>query len=340
MKLKSENKVFKSLPLILLVLVSILTGFFIRDIFSDHARAFPQHREIREGGYKYINPLVACQSSAEAEENSEIKPLKQRIERSIEDQIRGKRIADASVYFRELNSGEWVSIRLSEKFSPASLLKVPVMIVVLKEEEKNPHFAEEKIEFSAPTPLGVDPNYKPSKLLKVGKSYTVEDLLYRMIVFSDNDASSLLVDRLDRKYLEDLTDKLYHEFGVPPFQNVDFMTVEEYAAFFRILFNATYLSREMSEKALGLLVKTEFKEGLHGGVPSGIPIAHKFGERQYGKNNETKQLHDCGIVYYPNHPYLLCVMTRGNSFEYLDDSIREISRIVYEDVDHSVRKQS
>ena len=338
MKLKSDKKVFNSLSPILLVLVGILTGFFIRDFFSDHARAIPQYREIREGGYNYINPLVACQSAAEAKENSEIIPLKQRIEKSIEDQIREKRIADASVYFRLLDSGKWVSIRSSEKFSPASLLKVPVMIIVLNEEEKMPHFAEEKIEFSAPTPLSVEPNYKPSKLLKAGESYTVDDLLYRMIVYSDNNAMSLLLDKLDRKFSKDLIDKLYQEFGVPSPQNIDYMTVEEYAAFFRILYNATYLSREMSEKALSLLVKTEFKEGLNGGVPSDIPIAHKFGERQFGKNNETKQMHDCGIVYYPNNPYLLCVMTRGNSFEYLDNSIREISRIVYEDVDHSIRK--
>jgi len=27
------------------------------------------------------------------------------------------------------------------------------------------------------------------------------------------------------------------------------------------------------------------------------------------------QLHDCGIVYYPETPYLLCVMTKGWNFE-------------------------
>ena len=58
-----------------------------------------------------------------------------------------------------------------------------------------------------------------------------------------------------------------------------------------------------------------------------------------GSNQEIKQLHDCGIVYYPKHPYLLCVMTRGDSFEYLDDTIRDISHLVYQEVNEHYQEQ-
>ena len=113
------------------------------------------------------------------------------------------------------------------------------------------------------------------------------------------------------------------------------MSVEEFATFFRVLYNATLLSKDMSEKALDLLARAEFKEGLVEGVPASVTVAHKFGERVFGSNGEIKELHDCGIVYYPEHPYLLCVMTKGSSFEYLDDGIREISHIVYEKVNRT-----
>ena len=93
----------------------------------------------------------------------------------------------------------------------------------------------------------------------------------------------------------------------------------------------------MSEKALSYMSEVDFKQGLVAGVPGGIAIAHKFGEKTVGASGEIKQLHDCGIVYYPNNPYLLCVMSRGDSFEYLDDTIREISHIVYEEVDRQQR---
>jgi len=335
MSADSQKKFPKWLTPIGLLLFGVVAGFFLRGIFPHHARTIPQHQEIREGGYSYINPLVACESSEDAEENTQLKAMKRKLEKAIEDQIKRKWTTDAAVYFRLLNSGRWISIKSNDTFSPGSLLKVPVMIAVLKEEERRPSFAGDKIIFRAPTPLGAEPNYKPSKILEAGESYTVDDLLYRMIVYSDNDAMYLLMATLDKKFYEDLVNELNREFSVPPPQSGDYMTVEEYAAFFRVLFNATYLSKEMSEKALGLLVKTEFNEGLNGGVPSRIPIAHKFGERVYGRNNEAKQLHDCGIVYYPDHPYLLCVMTTGTSFEYLDDGIREISRIVYEGVDRT-----
>jgi hypothetical protein len=56
-----------------------------------------------------------------------------------------------------------------------------------------------------------------------------------------------------------------------------------------------------------------YNDGLKAGIPANIELAHKFGERGIiGMNGrEQKQLHDCGIIYYPKHPYILCIMTRG-----------------------------
>ena len=66
-------------------------------------------------------------------------------------------------------------------------------------------------------------------------------------------------------------------------------------------------------------------------MPSDIQIAHKFGERGIARvgKPEQKQLHDCGIVYYPKRPYLLCVMTRGEDFDKQARIIQDISKIVY-----------
>ena len=68
-------------------------------------------------------------------------------------------------------------------------------------------------------------------------------------------------------------------------------------------------------------------------MPPSIGVVHKFGERSLGPNGETKQLHDCGIVYYPNHPYLLCIMTRGTSFEPLRKTIAGTSQLFYAELD-------
>jgi len=110
------------------------------------------------------------------------------------------------------------------------------------------------------------------------------------------------------------------------------MSVKDYSSFFRILYNASYLSKEMSSKALKLLTQVNFNKGLVAGLPKGVKIAHKFGERGYALN-DIKQLHDCGIVYHPRKTYLICVMTKGNKIEDLEYIIQKISKFIYQTVD-------
>jgi hypothetical protein len=88
----------------------------------------------------------------------------------------------------------------------------------------------------------------------------------------------------------------------------------------------------MSEKALSLLNKSDLKNGLAAGLPNNIIIADKFGERN-NLDDGVKQLHDCGIIYYPDNLYYLCVMTKGSSFEDLEKILKNISAITYNEVD-------
>jgi hypothetical protein len=41
------------------------------------------------------------------------------------------------------------------------------------------------------------------------------------------------------------------------------------------------------------------------------------------------ELSDCGVVYYPKHPYLLCVMTSAKDIPTASTVIANISRIAY-----------
>ena len=111
-----------------------------------------------------------------------------------------------------------------------------------------------------------------------------------------------------------------------------FQSAYKVASPFRILYNATYLGQDLSELALEFLAQSEFRSGLVAGVPAGIVVAHKFGEKADAASGQV-QLHDCGIVYHPANPYLLCVMSRGPDFESLDDLIADVSRTVYAEVE-------
>jgi beta-lactamase class A len=169
---------------------------------------------------------------------------------------------------------------------------------------------------------------QPTQEMEPGKSYLVNDLIDRMITQSDNNASDLLMANIDIKSL----DQTFEDIGLKSIdysQQEDYMTVKDYAAFFRTLYNASYLDRDMSEKALALLAHTQFNQGLAAGLPQGTAIAHKFGEKHYLINNLI-QLHDCGIIYLPDHPYILCVMSRGNSLGSLENIIGQISQKTYQ----------
>jgi beta-lactamase class A len=156
-----------------------------------------------------------------------------------------------------------------------------------------------------------------------------------MIIYSDNNAAALVTEVLGKEKIINAS----REMGVEVPENTDgfSITVKTYSSFFRILFNASYLDRETSEAALGLLAATEFNKGITRDLPSSIKVAHKFGERNFEKEGYV-QLHDCGIVYYPEHPYLICVMSRGKNFYNLEDFIATVSKELYLSVDREIKK--
>jgi beta-lactamase class A len=123
-----------------------------------------------------------------------------------------------------------------------------------------------------------------------------------------------------------------------PARKDDMLAFNSYASFYRVLFNASYLSREMSERALRYLSKTAFQDGIISGVPPDIDVAAKYGERTARdpakeRGPEVMQFHEFGIVYHPARPYMIGVMVRGSDARELAKTIRDISELVYEEVD-------
>jgi beta-lactamase class A len=236
-----------------------------------------------------------------------------------------------SLYFRDLNEGQWAGVNEKEVFSPASLLKVPLLISLLHQAENEPNLLNKKVIISADDLFDrMSQNINFENNVLVNQEYSIWEITESMIKKSDNTATAALIKNIKN----DDIGSVFRSVGVPykdSISEVD-VRVKDYAGFFRILYNASYLNREMSEKALELLTESEYKDGIVAGVPSNIKVAHKFGERSFGDLNTDLQLHDCGIVYYPNKPYILCIMTRGNDFKNQAKSIRDLSKYIYGEV--------
>lgn len=245
-------------------------------------------------------------------------------------------ISHLSVFYRNLNNWWSFGINEKEEFSPASLMKLPILIAYMKKAESIPWFLDQKISYKKDKAL---PDYKqnipPEEQLQEWEEYTLREICEYMIKYSDNHASSFLEKNIPFEDLQKTFTDIWVSF--PEFKNWQFdnnVKIVDYASFFRILFNASYLNRQNSEKALKLLSQIEFQQWINQWLPDEILVSHKFGERGIVWSNwrEEKQLHDCGIIYYPNHPYVLCVMTRGYSRDVLKDTISEVSNMVYNEV--------
>lgn len=266
-------------------------------------------------------------------EFSELRPFDHKVMTLIDGFKAAGDAADVAVYFRDLDNGPLFGLGTDAKFAPASLMKVPLMMAVLKEAEADPSLLPRMLRNDAPSPVLSDFN---PPLLKPAEEYSVDELLRAMIASSDNDAVVMLRTVVGDEPLN----AVFRDFGlvIPEVRTADDnMTVKEYATFFRVLYNASYLSKAMSQKALEYLSASEFKQALVAGVPPGTIVAHKFGERTFA-DSDTKQLHDCGIVYYRPQPYLACIMTRGDDFAKLSGVIREVSALIYAEVEAHRRR--
>jgi len=324
---KNKKRGITTLHMLFITSVALTAGLLLGRygvaealITSDHALRDKDNR------YQHINPLLECNPFGNVS-NHKVQTMKALVGSTIQDEKDYGNVDHVSVYFRDLNNGPWFGIGEGDKFMPGSLLKVPFMIALFKIAEHQPFFLSKQVVFhKKDSPLME--YFKPEVILEEGKMYTIEELIRRMIVYSDNDATLTLLENVDQSVVS----QTYSDLGIQEPTDAQYqMSVQTYASFFRILYNATYLNREFSEKALMFLDEATFSKGIISGVPKDVRVANKFGERWQVEGGE-KQLHDCGIVYVPDQPYVLCLMTRGQDFETLTHIMSKISEEVYKEI--------
>lgn len=311
---------------ILCVLVGFMAHIAYISLYGDVSNS--KSVQIRENSsrFNYINPLLYIDNSNEIYKY--LDPLNDSLNKHVRDQISKNEVERVSVYFRDLNTGSWTGVKPDDKFVPASMLKVLIMMTYLKILEDDPNILNKKVVYT------VDPNerqnYPPTNFLENGKYYSVSELIGQSIIQSDNFANTALRLPIENKVLE-----LFKILRLPQplTESANFMSPRDVSIIFRSMYSSTYLSDSYSEQALELLTQTRFDKGIRQGVDSNIKVAHKFGEHTiyFVKSEQPPkyQLHDCGIVYYPKKPYFICVMTEGKKLSDLEKAISDISATTF-----------
>ena len=324
-KADSQNRFI--LSIVILLGVAGLGGAVF--YFSHDNSVVQQPATVTESSEAFIVPRI---TEADTVKNvltiGESKDLKKELNDLVASKKKDGTLAEAGIYFRDLNRGPNIAINEDLKFSPASLLKLPLAIWFYYQASTTPDFLTQEIEFTGPK--GVEKvHYRAPESIEVGKIYTYKELIRYMLQYSDNDATAILGQIAGIKN----TDTVYTDLGLEPVENYSKYTidVQSYGGIFRVLYFAAYLNRTSSNAILEAMSKSSFTSGLAAGLPEGVVIAHKFGERPVleGKTGLV-QLHDCGVIYPSNKQnYMLCVMTQGISYEKEADFIAEVSKKVY-----------
>jgi beta-lactamase class A len=238
-----------------------------------------------------------------------------------------------SVYARDLLDGPWMGIDEDAPYEPASLMKIWVLFHALARMEADPQLAGRTQVYPGPESMTSADNLEgrpESERMVPGKAYRFDELLERMVVYSDNHAKDLVLTGVEPGDVE----AFMAAVGIPV-RVVDgeaVMDARTYARHFRVLYNSSVFSRPTSEYALDLLSRAHFPDGLRASVPPGVTVASKFGMHRAAAGAQAgAQTHECGIIYHPERPFVLCVMTRsrGRSVTELAAVVREVGRIIY-----------
>ena len=185
------------------VLVAVLffvTGFSLRPFYERYTQPSlpldlpPRGLQDRLGGskFEFIDPLLTCEV-ADKKEIVEFQPFNDILQRQVQIEINENNANKISVYFRGMTSGRWAGYHENEVYPGGSLIKIPFLMAYYKMAENHPEILNEMLIYHGDFDESVGQKIPPAKKIEAEKSYSVSELIYRMVVYSGNNATVLLL---------------------------------------------------------------------------------------------------------------------------------------------------
>ncbi len=286
----------------------------------DHARP------VRGSNGKLTHPLLTC--AAEPADAAGLAEAQTGVERILAA-AKYHGIARAAVHVSDLETCEWFEIGSEERFHPASIMKLPLALTWLRRASQDASILTRQLTYDMPSNADTREDRNASALL-TGQSYEVAEPLRRMLVDSRNDAKWLL----NRDVPIAALDAIWLDLGLtpPPRDRDPEVGIHDVALMLHALYDGAWLGRDASEMALGWLAGATYRDGLAAALPNAAVVAHKYGRRvrtDAPAGQWNLQLHDCGILYRPGHPVLVCVMTEGDNEPVQQSAMQQIAVLLW-----------
>lgn len=215
-----------------------------------------------------------------------------------------------SVYIENLNTSDKYIYNGDTQYYAASLYKIPIAIAVLHEVHTEKLSLEDPIIY-----LPADFSDGSGSIPRTAyySTYTIEDLLTRLLKDSDNVAQVMLTRTVSPSSIQQAFD--VSSTNPQEFYAHNISSIEDYVDVFHYLhltstgkINDTFIGKENALYLLDLMRDTAFEDRISLGLKNS-DFAHKIGN--WG---DSGSWHDCGIAY-ASDPYIACVMSQDTTFE-------------------------
>jgi beta-lactamase class A len=234
--------------------------------------------------------------------------------------------ARVSLAIHDLANGYQLLVRADDPFHPASTFKLGVMMEVFHQAAQGEFSLDDLLpvkntflsiadqsEFS----LSLQDDSEKDLYQHIGEQLSLRELTRRMIIYSSNLATNLLIEKVDARrvtgFMQELgTNDLVIRRG--PEDNKAYEHGLNNSATARSLMQVlvrlakrSVISPAVSDEMISILQEQKYNEGIPARLPEGVSVAHKT-----GWNDEL--YHDAAIVYPPKHtPFVVVIMTSGLS---------------------------
>ncbi|OGM19867.1 hypothetical protein A2686_01205 [Candidatus Woesebacteria bacterium RIFCSPHIGHO2_01_FULL_38_10] len=240
------------------------------------------------------------------------------------------------IYFEYLPTGVYIGVNERETFYRASLIKVPIVMKAYKLKEEGKIRKDEILPI---TRDDIDRGY--GSLGNEGRSEIAFTEAIKLILTKSDNTAFKVVNRRVNKEIEEQGDEVekaiidvFDYLDIPRDESgeTEALTARNYSSIMKSLFFSAYLNYENSNEILSILGESEFTDWMPEPIPDDIIVAHKTGI--FDIEESIYSVHsDCGIVYYPNRPYLQCIMVNSADPKTSLKIIREISKMIYDYMD-------
>lgn len=233
-------------------------------------------------------------------------------------------------YFEYLPTGTSIGVNEKLEFESASLIKVPVVMAHYKSQERKG--IDRGMEMVTIQEKYIDKGFGNLWQKGAGAQIRLEEAVRLALTESDNTAANIVSDNAGSQDFEDV----YGGLDIDLHKNTNgtiLLTTKGYSSILKALYFASVLNKEHSQKIIELLTHSSFNDKLRAGVPANIIVANKYGVLG------DQLFHDCGIVYYQNRPYLLCMVSKSSEGE-ARERMKKFSAAVYEYISTVNKKEN